>query len=295
MKDSSSYFGRTGKVALLCMSGFLTLGHPLLASSRVGELLARTGQTVAQFWEQIPNYTCRELVTREKIEKQRKIIYKQNLEFNYLALTRMQDEGLTVEEQRLLLKKRVAKSDAPSLLETNGFPTLQLIFHPHYQTNYMFQIEEDSAENRGGIRIRFEHIRGAASTSAVMIQGRAYALDLQGTAWIDAQSGAIQKISAGLMSPIKEINVTGFTAEVTYAPQSFPLEHESRWLPSKVMIELHTGLQHWRNTHQYSQYKRFVVESREAGAPGISPVPDFSGPSPCGESRGGFTLCSRSK
>jgi hypothetical protein len=266
MTEMSLYSGKIGNAVLICVSAFLILGSSVSAGSRADEQLERTGRTVAQFWEQIPNYSCRELITREKIKKQRKILYKQDLEFNYLALTKIQDESLTVEEQRLLLKKRLEKSNAPSLLETNGFPTLQLIFHPQYQANYRFQIEEDDAENGGSIRIRFEHIRGTASSSAVMIQGRAYALDLQGTAWIDKESGYIRKIAASLMNPMSDINVASFAAEVTYERQSFPSESESRWFPSKVIIELQTGLQHWRNIHRYSQYKRFVVETMEAGA-----------------------------
>jgi hypothetical protein len=266
MIDSGLYSRRTGNAMLICMSVLLMLGTPAMAGSRTDELLERTGRMVAKFWEQIPNYSCSEFVTREKIEKQKKILYKQDLEFNYLALTKLQEQGLMLEEQRLLLKKRIGKSDAPSLLDTNGFPTLQLIFHPQYQANYRFQIEEDGAENRGSIPVRFEHIRGAASTSAMMIQGRAYALDLQGTAWIDSESGAIEKISASLMKPMNDINVASFSAEVTYERQNFPSENESRWLPAKVMIELQTGLQHWRNIHRYSQYKRFVVESMEASA-----------------------------
>jgi hypothetical protein len=257
---------KTGNAMLICVSALLILGAPVFAGSRADELLERTGRTVAQFWEQIPNYTCKESVTRAKIGKQRKILYKQDLEFNYLALIKIQDEGLTVEEQRLPLKKRPDKSDAPSLLETNGFPTLQLIFHPQYRANYRFQIEEDGGEKMSSIRILFEHIRGAASTSAVMIQGRAYALDLHGTAWIDGESGAIQKISASLMNPMSNINVESFSAEVAYERQRLPQENEYRWLPSKAMLELQTGLQHWRNIHLYSRYKRFIVETTEAGA-----------------------------
>jgi hypothetical protein len=246
----------------LCV--FSIEGHRSFAASRTEEILERTGRVIEQFWEQIPSYNCRESVTREKLEKKGKVEYKQQLEFDYVAFTKEQAKALTVEEVRLPLKKNNDKLEEPSLLETSGFPTLLLIFHPRYQAGYRFHIEEDVIDDGRTVRVRFEHIRGAGSTSAVMVQGKAYALELQGTAWIDSNSGAIRKISASLMGPMRDINVEDFAAEATYELQRFPFESELRWLPSKVMIDLRTGLQHWRNTHLYSQYKRFVVEATEA-------------------------------
>ena len=256
---------RAGCVFLICAAVFLMPGPPSFAGSRTDELLERTGRLVELFWEQVPSYNCRELVTREKIAKKGKVEYRQELEFDYLALTDMKNDNLAVNELRVPLKKDIEKSDPPPLLETNGFPTLQLIFHPRYQASYRYIIEEEDI-NRGSVRIRFEHRRGAGSTSAVMVQGKAYALELQGTAWIDNESGAIQRITASLIGPMNDINVERFAAEVTYEHLHFPSESESRWLPSKAMIELQTGLQHWRNNHVYSQYKRFTVQTEEAMA-----------------------------
>jgi hypothetical protein len=245
----------------LCLSG---ISMPQsFADPRTDDLLARTGRRVEQFWEKVSSYNCREFVLREKLQKKGRAEYKQRSEFDYVAFAKVKAGALTVEEVRLPLRKDADKADMPSLLETNGFPTLLLIFHPRYQLSYRYRIEE-GLDNEGSVRVRFEHIRGAGSTSAVMVQGKAYALELQGTAIIDSESGAIRQISASLMEPMKEINVEDFEVEVTYDLQRFPFESESRWLPSKAMIELRTGLQHWRNTHQYSHYKRFTVEASEA-------------------------------
>ena len=232
---------------------------PAPNGSRIDEILDRTGRAVELFWEQLPSYNCRESVTREKLEKKGKAEFRQTLEFDYVALTKTRNGHFTVEEARLPLKNKPEKSEPPSLLESNGFPTLQLIFHPRYQANYRFVQEE----GYGGtsIRIHFEHIHGAGSTSAVLVQGVAHALELEGTAWIDSESGTIQKISANLMNPMEGINVEKFSAEVVYQPQHLENDSELRWLPSSVMIELQTKSQHWRNMHHYSEYRRFRVES----------------------------------
>ena len=251
-------------IPLICSFSFWISEPRSYADSRTDELLDRAGRQVEQVWEQIPAYNCREFVTREKIEKKGRVEYRQRTIFDYVAFTKINAGALTVEEVRIPLKKDADKHDMPPLLETNGFPTLLLIFHPRYQSSYRFQIDEGGLADGKLVRVRFEHIYGKGSTSAVMVQGIAYALDLQGTALIDSESGAIAQISANLVSPMKNINVEDFAAEVTYDLQRFPSESGLKWLPSKAMIELRTGRQHWRNTHLYSQYKRFVVEATEA-------------------------------
>jgi hypothetical protein len=264
MNNRHSHWIRSGFALLICVSASWIHLPLSRADSRTDELVERTGRLVEQFWEQVPSFNCRESVTREKIEKEGKVEFKQELEFDYVALTNARDRYLTVEELRLPLKKGIEIPDMPSLLETNGFPTLLLIFHPRYQADYKYEILDTGLDKKGAVCIRFVHIPGAGSTSGVMIQGKAYALELQGTAWVDSESGAIQKISAGLISPMKDINVEDFSAQVDYELRHFPSETESRWLPSKAIIELKTGLQHWRNVHHYSQYKRFVVEAQGA-------------------------------
>jgi len=250
------------RTLILCI-GVVCIGTPCLADPETDELLQRAGQRVEQFWEQVPSFACTESVTQAKIGKKGKIEYKQDSVYDYLALTQIQHQDLTVEELRLLKKKKRDKPQKPSLLDTNGFPTLLLIFHPIYQANFRFHPEPEGIGDSGIARVRFEHIPGRRSTSALLTRGRIHPLELQGTAWIEIRTGAIQKISARLISPMKEINIESFAADVDYALQSFPSGTGTHWLPLTAVIELKTARQHWRNTHSYSGYKRFSVESTE--------------------------------
>jgi hypothetical protein len=238
---------------------FLARSETPFAQPSKDELLARTARYVEGYWEQISLFDCKETVTREKAEKTGKVNFKQKLEYDYLALPKLRDKNLTVEEVRLPLQKNAGKITPPPLLETNGFPTLLLIFHPRYQANYTFEIEEGAKDK--SVSIRFAHISGADSTSAVMIQGTAYALELHGTASIDENSGAIQRISASLINPMSDLNIENFSADVSYELFHLPFESEYRWLPSKAIIQVQSKLQRWRNIHQYSAYKRFTVEA----------------------------------
>ena len=257
MNSSASF-----RTTILIAGALFLSGLPCRADSRTEALLERAGRQVELFWEQVPSFTCTETVVQEKISAKGKTEYRQESVFDYLALTGGRENTLTVEELRLLQKKARLKPSKPPLLDTNGFPTLLLIFHPAYRASFQFELADGSAA--GPVRqVRFEHIAGTRSTSALMTRGKVYPLDLRGTAWIEAESGAIQKISANLVSPMKEINIESFGIEVAYAPLNLPADASPRWLPSSAVIELRTARQHWRNSHLYSRYKRFTVQSVE--------------------------------
>jgi hypothetical protein len=234
------------------------------AASSLDALLARTGQRVELFWQQIGSYTCTESVTREKIGKKDRIEFKTVSVFDYLALAKPMDDALVAEELRLPQKKERVKPSHTPLLSTNGFPTLLLIFHPKYQHNFRYRAETENIKGDQLVPVRFEHISGTSSTCALALRDRIYTLDLKGIAWIDAATGVIHKIAAGLTSPMADINIQAFDIEVEYQPRTFPSDPIAKWLPSIVEIDVRTKLQHWRNTHLFSQYKIFSVQSTES-------------------------------
>jgi hypothetical protein len=235
---------------------------PTTSESALPPLLEHAGKQAALFWQNIPSFTCTESVTQEKLGKKGKAEYRMGSVNNYLALAKSADEDLAIEEVRMPRKLEPDKPDKPALLGTNGFSTMLLIFHPLYRDYYRFEVEPAEPGDKSR-RVRFEHIAGTRSISAVRIRDRIYPLDLKGTVWMDPDSGAIMKISARLSAPMKEINIEQFRIDIAYTPWSFPPETEEKWLPSRAVIELQTGLQHWRNTHIYSVCKRFSVESSE--------------------------------
>lgn len=231
---------------------------------RLDEVLNRAHRWVELSWQQVGSYFCTEEVVQEKIGKKNKVEYKINSAFDYLALPREQQGSLAVEEMRLPKKKVPDKPNQPPLLATHGFPTLPLVFHPKYRSNYRYQFEPGCDSDERMVCIRFEHIEGTPSSCALQLQDRIHPLELHGTAWIDRESGAIRKMTANLAAPLKELNIEALNIEVTYASRPFPPDPELKLLPELAVIQLTTARQHWRNRHRYSQYKRFTVESQES-------------------------------
>jgi hypothetical protein len=261
MNGMLTQMARHGRLLALCVGAVVLLGNQAVADSPLEELLLRTGRTVELYWQQVASYACTEIVTQEKIGNKEKTEYRTASTYDYLAITKVDEEGLTIEELRLPIKISSKKSKPPSLLSTNGFPTLLLIFHPRYQTNYRYEIKPAGVENGRLLAVHFEQIPGMQSTCALVLQERIYPLVLQGTAWIDAETGTIQKMTATLVTPLKDINIKAFSAEIAYQPQRFSHDSEPKWLPSAATISVDTALQHWRNIHRFSQYRRFTVES----------------------------------
>jgi hypothetical protein len=252
------------KPAAAFLTAFLIFGLAGQCAEMPDEILRKAGKAAESFYRELPFYACTERVMQEKIGITGAIVYRQKSVFDYLIIAKLRDGELMIEESRLEKKKPRANSGKPSLLNTNGFPSLSLIFHPLYWPNYEFRNEGEVEEGAGLQRISFQHIPGTDSTSALALQGKIYPLDLQGMAEIDSGTGAIVKISADLVSPMKSINIESFHVEVEYRAEIHESDSEFRRLPSKTVVEIRTALQKWRNTHLFSNYKRFYVFASEA-------------------------------
>ncbi len=226
------------------------------------QTLANTSKSVERFWDQFSSVTCTESVTQEKLGKEGKIEYRQDSVFDYLILMSLKEDELTVEESRLLQKSEGKAKNLP-LLTTRGFPTLLLVFHPYYLEDYRYEL--DGQEQIGGrtlTRIKFEHIPGKRSTSALALRGRDYPLDLKGTAWVEPDTGVVRKMSAALVAPLDDLNLKTLNTDVVYEPEKFPnAPDQVFWLPVTATIEVETARQHWRNIHKFTGYKQFSVSS----------------------------------
>jgi hypothetical protein len=109
--------------------------------------------------------------------------------------------------------------------------------------------------------LRFRHIHGRPTTTLLRLSGRDYPLDLAGTAWVDPETGSIVRIKAGLDAPMDDIGLKAIDCDVRYAPMTLSAGESPHWLPSVATIEVATARQHWRNTHQFQEYRQFSIKS----------------------------------
>ena len=233
-------------------------GQTVRPVNPLSALLEETGKRAEQFWDQFSSMACVETVAQSKLGPDKKVISQKRESYNYLLLLQLSGDRLTVEETRDLQGK-VAKQPAKPLLKTGGFSVLALICHPYYQSSFLFrELPSQHADERV---LEFQAIRGARSPSALELKGRDYPIEWQGTAVIDRRSGFIRRVHAGLPAPLEDLGLQELTADVEYAPVTFNNPPSVSWMPQTAVIEARTRRQHWRNVHQFSDYKRFSVSS----------------------------------
>lgn len=235
-----------------------------LAADPLQELLERTGKQVAAFLELISDMNCTEHVTQTKLGDSGKVVEKQESAFDYLILLSNEGGEVNLVESRLAANPKAAQKENAPLLLSNGFSTLFLIFHPDYAPGFEFSVDgEETISGRTFAKVHFRHVRGTRTPAALAVRGREYPLDLDGTAWIDPQTGVIAKIEAGLESGMEDVGLRTLRSEIEYAPVSFQAQSQPYWLPAQATVEVESIHQHWRNTHTFSGYKRFAVSTKE--------------------------------
>lgn len=253
----------------VCLCGALLILFALPAGAQstepsFEEVLRRSGRLVELFWRQFEEVNCNESVSQIRLDKNGKVIDRKESNFDYLVALKVDGNNLFVEELRRAQLSLPNLKNTP-LLVTRGFSTLVLIFHPVYQSNFEYALlGEEALEGRQWWRVRFRHVPGARSPSVLQLRGRDYPLDLQGTAWIEPETGAIGRIEAGLAASMEDIGLREFRSDVRYAAAYFKDSPQVYWLPIEADIEAETARQHWRNVHRFTNYKRFSATIRIA-------------------------------
>ena len=227
-------------------------------------LLARTANRTVVFLDQFSDVKCTEQVRQEKLGKDDKVLLKEDSTYDYLAILSNSGGELNLSESRIPVKQAKPDRRNTSMLLSNGFATLFLIFHPYYSPAFKFTLAgEESWGGRTFQKVTFHHISGMKSPAALALRGREYPLELSGTAWIDAETGSIVKLEAGIGDSLQDVGLKSLDSEIDFLPVSFSDSEQVYWFPTQARVEVETPRQHWRNLHQFTAYKKFSVTTEE--------------------------------
>jgi hypothetical protein len=257
--------GRRLWLFAIVVSTGLVFPRCLAADDHLDSVLERTAKHVASFLEVMSETNCTERVVQEKLAADGKVIEKEASTYDYLIMISTEGGDLNLVESRLVAGDAKRQKKARSaLLISNGFSTLFLVFHPYYAAGFQFAREgEESVDGLTLTKIHFQHIPGMRSPAALAVRGREYPLDFQGTAFVDAQTGVIHRLTANLDSGMEDVGLRSLHSEIKFALVTFHDPPESFWLPAEVLVDVQTAHQHWRNTHEFSSYRRFAVNTKE--------------------------------
>ena len=206
---------------------------------------------------------------QEKLSDSGKVEFKDQADYDYLVILSNTGGELSLDESRYEDKDTPHarnKKNLP-LLVTNGFATLFLVFHPYYQDSFEFTDEgEETVGGRAAAKIGFHHIAGTRSPMALALRGRDYPVELAGTAWVDKENGNLLRAVAEIPGGMDDVGLHSMHSEVHYTAVTFKGSSTPWWMPTEATIEVETKRQHWRNTHRFTDYKRFSVDSEQVVA-----------------------------
>jgi hypothetical protein len=241
------------------------LAGPLNAQS-LPEVLDRASRRAERFAEDLSAVKCTETMTQARFDDRGKQRARRTVLYDYLIFIKAGEGQVQVEESRLRQDKSDRES-AESFLLTGGFATLALVFHPGIRDGYSFSdLAEDTLLGRKLRRIHFELKPGAPSMAVLRLQSRNYPIAWEGAAWIDAVTGDVYRIHANLKSELTDVGLRSLETEVDYAPVRFAEVARPLWLPRSASIGAETLRQHWKNVHEFADYRLFSVttSTREA-------------------------------
>jgi len=257
--------GLTGLIlAVFC----LIFTHAPAQENPLDDLLSRTSTQVTAFLDQFSQVACTEHVTQVKFGKDNKIESQADTSYDYLVILVNVGGEVTLDESRLAVNapalEKKPKNQTKPLLISNGFATLFLMFHSSYAAGFRFSSDgEELVNGRRLTKVHFEQIHNTRALVALALRGREYPLELSGTAWVDPQTGTISRISAAVENGTIDIGIKSLHVDVEYAPVGFHGIEVAYWYPAEAQVEVETPHQHWRNSHRFTDYKRFSVDTKQ--------------------------------
>jgi hypothetical protein len=229
------------------------------------KVLDRASQRVTAFLDVFSDVKCTEQVTQEKLRADGKVELGEQSTYDYLVILNNTGGDVSLNESRLPIKE--AKADQKkklSMLVSNGFATLFLIFHPYYFNSFEFtDAGTEVIDGHTARKVRFEHLHNTHTPAALALRGREYPLELSGTAWIDPATGDLLRLDAGIAKTLEDIGMKTLQSSTRFEPVVFAKDQPVYWFPAEAVVEVESAKQHWRNTHRFSTYKQFSVSTEE--------------------------------
>lgn len=256
--------GKRFRSSLLAVFCILAPAFAFAVNEPVENLLPRVREQVSSYVEQFSEVKCTERVKQEKLKANSKVELEHDSTYDYLVILTNSGGEISLDESRLAIGEGKADKKNRPLLVSNGFATLFLIFHSYYAESFGFTPDDTEVVNGHSYqKVSFQHLHGTRSPAALSLRGREYPLEISGTAWIDPETATIAKIVTTVGNSMEDVGLKSLRSEITYAPVTFHDPQATYWFPAQATVELETQRQHWRNTHTFTDYKRFAVSTEE--------------------------------
>jgi hypothetical protein len=233
-------------------------------SEKLSSILAKVGENVRAFFENLPNTTCVERIHTDFLYGDGRPRRDSNQEYNYLMLAASERGRTTLEEFRTETGSNTAKRVRPGgVFITEGFASGCIHFHPSYQADSVFRYLGRQRVGRQETEVVAFAQRPAIArnTGELSVGSNSVQILVQGVAWIDSAGYQIRRLRTDMLAPHPELGVERETTIIQYGAVYFKGTTQAHWLPKEVEV-----IVTWKNTtlhndHTYSHFRLFSVES----------------------------------
>jgi hypothetical protein len=247
-------------VCLLALSPALAPAQTSATNSAI-DLAQRQ---ITAYLDKLADFHCTEFVTQEKLAPNGHVEATERARYDYLIMMNGTGNDFQLNESRVEAANARGKQTQLPMLVTNGVATVLLVFHPYYRDSFTFEAgPEEQVDGHPSIPVHFSHIAGRRTPAALALRGREYPLELEGTAWLDKQSGEVVKVEATLQHDMSDVGLRSLHVHVDYKPSAPGKSVGLLDLPALAVVDVETPRQHWRNTHIFDNYRGFSTEAEQ--------------------------------
>lgn len=241
--------------------------EPAAGQEELPPILARIGQSVESFFQQLPNTSSREEIREEVLRRNGEVQNTIEESFMYLLVVSPEQFGIDLKEMRSSGEQAglKAKGVAQGLMRTTGFACTALFFHPVYQRGARFRLlGRQQVSCHDTLVIAFaQQPEIAQRVGRFDVDGKSVPLLLQGVAWVDRESFQIVRMRTDLLTSPPKSRLKRQTTEIQFGEVSFKEHPAALWLPREVTVTVEWKGRTFRNFHRYSDFRVFKVDTQE--------------------------------
>ena len=239
--------------------------EPASDQASLNDMLAVVGKNVSKLFDDLLDISAVENVLQEKVGQEGKIDSSRKFEYLYLCLLGIEKWGPRFVEYRSNAQGNEisqAGLDEGYML-TAGFVSAPLIFHPAHQKRSSFRLlGHQKLKARDTVVIAYAQNPARSQISGRIQVGKNTRRTFeQGIAWIDAENYQIMRLASDLLKPIPLIGLDQHRTEIEFHEVQLNRVTGKFWLPEHVTVTLHWNGKVFRNTHAYSNFRLFSVET----------------------------------
>lgn len=241
----------------------LTGIHPAADQQAISEIIAKAGEHVRIFFDDIVDLLAHEDIDETKLNSRGGVRGKQHFRYDYLIVLHQDELPQRLEEYRMDAAggRTEPKGFENGFATTSGFALKCIHFLPALRSDSTFRyLGDELVGTRDTYVVAFAQ-RPGQSTRMDQATGEwgSIGLLVQGIAWVDKASFQIVQLRTDLLAPRSDIGLNQQTTLITFEPVRIPDVETTFWLPAKVEVYANFRGQFFRNEHHYADYQRFHV------------------------------------